>query len=99
MSFTPGPWRVAAHDDCEVYSAAGDVYVASSASPKNALLIAACPQLFDLVCALACHACTCEQRAERCPSCRANDLLIYVRKALGAIQGECTEPEIPETFS
>ena len=85
VDLTPGPWRVAAHDSSEVYAQNGDVYVGSTASPANAVLLAASPQLLQLVHRLSAFPCTCREESGRCPSCQASDVLAAIAQAVAAI--------------
>lgn len=71
---TPGPWRVSNHDDCEICTLDGNVFIATSASPRNALAIAATPDLLGLVLELAEYPCNCIGDGT-CPSCRAQRVI------------------------
>ena len=68
-------WRVSAHDDREIYSASGNVFIGTVASPQVACLIAATPQLLELAFDLAEQSCTCAGDG-RCVSCRAARLIL-----------------------
>ena len=70
MMLTPGPWRASDHDDCEICTHDGRVFIATSASPRNALAIAATPDLLGLVFELAEMPCACGD-AGTCATCRA----------------------------
>ena len=68
-------WRVSAHDDREIYSASGDVFIGTIASPQFACLIAATPQFLELAFDLAEQSCTCGSSG-LCVSCRAERLIL-----------------------
>jgi hypothetical protein len=74
MLLTSGPWQLSGHDDCEIYSHDGAVFIATVALPRNAPAIAATPDLLGLVFELAEYRCSCTG-AESCAACRAQRLL------------------------
>ena len=71
---TPGPWRASDHDDCEIWTRNGGVFIAMVASPRNAPAIAATPDLLALVLELAEYGCRCAG-AGSCATCRAQHLV------------------------
>jgi hypothetical protein len=74
MMLTPGPWRASDHDDCEIWTHDGSVFIATIASARNAPAIAATPDLLGLVFELAEYECLCGD-AGACAICRAQHLL------------------------
>lgn len=74
MMLTPGPWRASDHDDCEIWTHDGTVFIATIASPRNAPAIAATPDLLGLVLELAEYGCSCDS-AGSCATCRAQNLV------------------------
>ena len=82
MLTTPGPWRVADYDDCQIYSADGDAFVGSIAQPENGRVIAKTPEMLDLIRDLATCACTCAD-THPCFRCRAQGIVasLEYRKA------------------
>ena len=80
MMLTPGPWRASDHDDCEIWTHDGSVFIATIASPRNAPAIAATPDLLGLVFELAEYQCRC-RGAGSCATCRAQHLLATFESA------------------
>ena len=74
MMLTPGPWRGSDHDDCEIWTNDGSVFIATVASARNAPAIAATPDLLGLVFELAEYRCRCGG-AGSCATCRAQRLV------------------------
>ena len=75
--FVTVPWRVAGHDDTEIYSADGGIYIGSCASPNNARLAAAAPSLLALALIAAESVCTCTGNV-RCTSCEAQRVVLNI---------------------
>ena len=73
-------WRVSAHDDREIYSASGDVFIGTIASPQVACVIAATPQLVELAFDLAEERCTCSGNGV-CVSCRAVSFILQLESS------------------
>jgi len=74
MMLTPGPWRASDHDDREIWTRDGSVFIATIASPRNAPAIAATPDLLGLVFELAEYRCSCSGVGS-CATCRAQHLI------------------------
>ena len=74
MMLTPGPWRASDHDDREIWTRDGSVFIATVASPRNAPAIAATQDLLALVLELAEYGCRCDG-AGSCATCRAQHLV------------------------
>jgi hypothetical protein len=74
MMLTPGPWRTSEHDDREIWTHDGLVFIATIACGRNAPGIAATPDLIGLVLELAEDRCRCGG-AGSCPPCRAQRLV------------------------
>jgi hypothetical protein len=81
MMLIPGPWRASDHDECEIWTHDGSVFIAAIASPRNAPAIAATPDLLGLVFELAEYRCGCDG-AGSCATCRAQRLLATFESAL-----------------
>lgn len=81
MMLTPGPWRASDHDECEIWTHDGSVFIATIASPRNAPAIAATPDLVGLVMELAEYRCRCGG-AGSCATCRAQHLVATFESAL-----------------
>ena len=75
-------WRVSVYDDCEIYSARGDVFIGTIAAPQFACRIAATPQLLELALDLAEQSCTCGSSG-LCVSCRAERLILTLESSPG----------------
>jgi len=80
MMLTPGPWRASDHDDCEIWTHDGSVFIATIASPHNAPAIAATPDLLGLVLELAEYPCSCGG-AGSCATCRAQHFVVTFESA------------------
>jgi hypothetical protein len=80
MMLTPGPWRASDHDECEIWTHDGGVFIATVASPRNAPAIAATPDLLGLVFELAEYRCHCGG-AGSCATCRAQHLIATFESA------------------
>lgn len=77
---TPGPWRASDHDECEIWTHDGSVFIATIASPRNAPAIAATPDLLGLVFELAEYRCRCGGTGS-CAICRAQRLVATFESA------------------
>lgn len=71
------PWQVADHDDTEIFSADGRVYIGACSSPSTARLAAAAPSLLALAFVAAESVCVCTGTV-RCMSCEAQRVILNV---------------------
>jgi hypothetical protein len=77
MFQTVESWKVADHDDTEIYSADGRIYIGACASRDDARLAAAAPSLLALAVVTAESVCACTGTA-RCTSCEAQRIILSI---------------------